>query len=127
MPELPDLVHIEAILRGTLVGRLVTDARMGDPTGVKRYNTLSTEPLEKWKRTLAGPERKRWCRHYLRWIGEEHLTLMGYNLEELLAELDSVPTRWNKFGSDLVRSGYAATNRSGKRGAARLLWRKGGL
>jgi hypothetical protein len=99
------------------------DARMGDPTGTKRYDSLSTEPLNKWKRTLADPVRKRWCRHYLRWIGDERLALMGYSLGELLAELDAVPTRLNRIGPDLARSGYAASNRLGKRAAARLLWR----
>ena len=28
---------------------------MGDPTGVDRYQELSTEPLDKWKRTLGNP------------------------------------------------------------------------
>ena len=32
MPELPDLVHVEAGLRAALVGRRIAAARTGDPT-----------------------------------------------------------------------------------------------
>ncbi len=32
MPELPDLVHVEEVLRGALAGRTITAARTGDPT-----------------------------------------------------------------------------------------------
>ncbi len=32
MPELPDLAHVEAKLRPALTGRVITDARTGDPT-----------------------------------------------------------------------------------------------
>ncbi len=32
MPELPDLAHVESVLRPALVGRRVTSARTGDPT-----------------------------------------------------------------------------------------------
>ena len=32
MPELPDLVHVEDVLRGALVGKTIAAARTGDPT-----------------------------------------------------------------------------------------------
>jgi formamidopyrimidine-DNA glycosylase len=32
MPELPDLVHVEDVLRGALAGKTITAARTGDPT-----------------------------------------------------------------------------------------------
>ncbi|HEY6477304.1 MAG TPA: DNA-formamidopyrimidine glycosylase family protein, partial [Polyangia bacterium] len=32
MPELPDLVHVEDVLRGALAGKTISAARTGDPT-----------------------------------------------------------------------------------------------
>jgi Sulfotransferase family len=77
--------------------------RMGDPTGVKRYTTLSTEPARKWKGTLANPLRKAWCRRYLRFLGDERLAAMGYDGDELLRELDAQPTTLTSFIPDLGR------------------------
>jgi Sulfotransferase family len=67
------------------------EGRMGDPTGVKRYAALSTAPREKWKRTLANPLRKAWCRRYLGFLGHERLAAMGYDAEQMLRELDAQP------------------------------------
>lgn len=75
--------------------------RPGDKLGVKNYQTLSKEPLEKWKNILANPIRKAWCRRYLRWIGRERLAVMGYDLDELLAELDTIPFSLSFVGSDM--------------------------
>jgi hypothetical protein len=77
--------------------------RMGDHAGVAAYQGLSREPLEKWKTTLASPLRKRWCRRYLHWIGRDRLAVMGYDLDELLGELDSIPTRYATLLSDSLR------------------------
>ena len=100
------------------------EARMGDPTGTKRYRALSTESLDKWKATLRTPVRKRWSKGYLRWIGAERLAVMGYDLEELLRELEAVPSSPRRLGSDVARASYAWFNRTGRRAAAALLWRK---
>ena len=99
-------------------------ARMGDPTGSRRYDAISTESVDRWEGTLRTPVRKAWCRSYLRWIGEERLALMGYRLEELLAQLDAVPPSAGRLGSDLARASYAWFNRVGRRTAAAVLWRK---
>lgn len=82
------------------------DARMGDHTGSRAYGSLNTEPLTKWRSTITNPVRKRWCRSYLRWIGEHRLSVMGYNLSQLLHELDAVPGDSRRLGSDLVRGSY---------------------
>lgn len=65
--------------------------RMGDPTGVKRYSALSSEPNEKWKTVLANPLRVEWCRRYLRILGDERLAVMGYDGDTLRGELDALP------------------------------------
>jgi hypothetical protein len=79
------------------------DGRMGDQTGVRQYNRLSQEPRIKWMKTLGSPLRKAWCRRYLRWIGPERLHAMGYELDELLRELEAIPTSWRTVPSDALR------------------------
>jgi hypothetical protein len=79
------------------------DGRKCDHSGVKRYDRVSTEPLEGWKRTLDNPIRKRWCRRYLHWIGRDRLAIMGYDLDDLVADLDSLPTSYRWVGSDVGR------------------------
>lgn len=100
------------------------DARMGDPTGVDRYRELSTEPLEKWKALLRSPVRKRWARDYVRWIGADRLRTMGYDLDELLDEIDAMPTTLRGSASDVARGAYWWSDRVGRTKAAHLLWRR---
>lgn len=76
--------------------------RLGDKVGLERYRALSREPLEKWKCTLSNPLRKAWCRRYLRWLGPRRLSVMGYQLDALLAELDAIPTSCFMLLRDLV-------------------------
>jgi Sulfotransferase family len=75
--------------------------RMGDPTGRTKYSTLSTEPQQKWKGTLANPLRREWCRRYLRFLGSERLATMGYDLDKVVAEVDCQPTSLDSFAPDL--------------------------
>jgi hypothetical protein len=82
----------------------------GDPVGTRRYSALSREPLSKWRQTIKNPVRKAWCRRYLQWIGAERLAVMGYDLDRLLAELDSAeggleqaPADLGALGASLVR------------------------
>lgn len=99
-------------------------ARMGDPTGAKRYETIAAESLDRWKATLRTPVRKRWCRNYLEWIGQARLSTMGYDIQELTGALDAVPTSAHRLSSDVARGAYAWFNRIGRHTAAALLWRK---
>jgi hypothetical protein len=77
--------------------------RMGDPTGVKQYSALSTEPTHKWRSALANPLRKEWCRRYLRFFGDERLATMGYDGRQILQELESQPTSMESVLADLGR------------------------
>ncbi len=95
--------------------------RMGDPTGTRAYEGLSTAPLAKWKRTLANPFRKRWAADYLRWIGKDRLGLMGYDVNELLAELDAIRSTPSRLGSDLTRSAYGSWKGRRRDSAFRML------
>lgn len=87
-------------------GRPGSRPPMGDNPGKKRYSRVSQEPLTKWRQSLSNPVRKAWSRRYLRWIGADRLATMGYDLDELLAELDSLPTSSRRLGSDLLHGGY---------------------
>lgn len=57
MPELPDLVHVEATLRGRVVGRQIADARTGDPT-VLRLMLRDPFPQRLVGRTVTAVERR---------------------------------------------------------------------
>lgn len=77
------------------------NGRMGDPTGVRAYRHLSTEPREKWRDTMANPLRREWCRRYLRFLGAERLAAMGYDEAALQAELRSLPGGYEHLLGDL--------------------------
>lgn len=76
------------------------EGKMGDPIGTKKYNTISREPMEKWKKTMAGPLRKAWARRYLKWLGRKRIEQMGYDIETLLCDLDAIPTKYTNLPSD---------------------------
>ncbi len=82
------------------------EGRAGDPTGMYRYQTISKEPLTKWQYILCNPLRKRWCRRYLQWIGRERLQVMGYELDQLLSDLEAAPTTFTQIGSDVARMSF---------------------
>lgn len=79
------------------------EGKMGDPSGSKLYSQVSNEPLNKWKKTLCNPLRKWWCKHYLLWLGNERLEVMGYNFNDLILELDTIPFSTRFLFSDLFR------------------------
>lgn len=89
----------EAALTGFAAVEL--EGRMGDPTGRRAYRSLSSDPQEKWRATLANPVRREWCRRYLRFLGEERLAAMGYDLGQLSDELNALPSSRDGLATDL--------------------------
>lgn len=89
----------EAALTG--FAEVEVEGRMGDPTGRLAYRSLSSDPQEKWRATLANPVRREWCRRYLRFLGEERLAAMGYDLVQLTEELSSLPASRDGLATDL--------------------------
>lgn len=84
--------------------KVALKGRYGDTAVAgKKYEFISSEPLEKWKATLAGPLRITWCRRYLNWIGRERLAVMGYDLDQLMEELNSISSKYDRVASDAVR------------------------
>jgi Sulfotransferase family len=82
-------------------GEVQLCGRMGDHTGVERYSQVSAEPAQKWAQTIGNPLRTIWCRRYLRFLGEERLSVMGYDADELVEQLDSQPLSTSLLLGDL--------------------------
>lgn len=99
------------------------EARMGDKTGA--YESLTVEPIDKWKRSLTSGLRVDWCRRYVQWIGEHRLAVMGYDFEELLASLDAVPARRRSTASDATRMMYGTFAANRRASAFRHLTERG--
>jgi hypothetical protein len=76
-----------------------------DPTGPGRYDSVSTDPLGRWMHTMGNPLRRAWARRYVRWIGRERLSLMGYVLDGILDELDAIPFGVRRLGPDVLAAG----------------------
>ena len=71
-------------------------------SGINKYDDLSTEPIVKWKKVINNPLRKLWCKKYVRWLGCGRLDDMGYNHDNLLAELNEVQTSSKGLFADSV-------------------------
>ena len=84
------------------------EGALGDPTGTRLYTRLDRAPISKWRRTVDNPVRKMWCRRYLLWVGRERLSHMGYDLDEILAELDAIDSTLDGTLSDVSRLGASA-------------------
>ena len=84
----------------SMFSEVALEGRFGDPFGVHNYRSLSTEPLAKWRTRISNPIRRDWCRRHLRWLGHDRLALMGYDLNELLDELDAAPMSRQHLATD---------------------------
>jgi hypothetical protein len=93
--------------------------RMGDPTGVRNYTALSREPLDKWRQTIANPLRRAWCQRYLRWLGQERLAEMGYDLATLRRELSGTGAGHEHLLDDAARLGASVVREALKAHAPR--------
>jgi hypothetical protein len=81
--------------------------RIQDPNvGSEGFKTVRTDRVAQWRTVLANPVRQAWCRRYLRWLGRDRLAVMGYDLDELLADLASVPASSRFIVSDAVKVPY---------------------
>jgi formamidopyrimidine-DNA glycosylase len=72
MPELPDLVHVEAGLRAAVAGKRIAAARTGDPT-VLRVMVTDPFPAVLVGRTLEGVDRRG---HFMRFALDGDLVLV---------------------------------------------------
>ena len=84
------------------------EGHFGDSKGIKQYQSISQAPLDKWQGILNNPIRRFWCRRYLRWMGQERLAVMGYDLDALLTVLETMPLNLRFIGSDIVDMVYGS-------------------
>lgn len=99
--ELPaDSIAVSSFSKVSLKGN------MGDATGQKLYKEIDTKPIDKWTKTLTNPLRRNWTKRYLRWIGRERLSVIGYDFDLLSDELHGLPYSLDKLGSDSLRILY---------------------
>jgi hypothetical protein len=76
----------------------------GDPTGQYKYRSVSKGSMDSWKTVMGNPFRKAWSRNYLEWVGQERLETMGYDIRELIADMDSQPASYKYMVSDVIRN-----------------------
>jgi len=84
-----------------------TKGRMGDPTGVLDYKSVSTEPLDKWKLTFATKYRKKIALNYLKNIEDSVFLTQGYSKIDLIEETENIPAKQSKYLSDRIDVFYS--------------------
>ena len=73
-----------------------TKGRMGDPSGVKEYKSISISSLSKWKKTFDNTFRKNMIYKYIECMDSNVLEIQGYKKEEILNEIKSFDVK-NSF------------------------------
>ena len=86
--------------------------RMGDPTGIKEYSSISTRSLDKWKKTFSNPLRKRWIKLYITSINERKLSRVGYSKNDILKDIIQIKLNYKYIFSDLFRMLYGVLDRN---------------
>ena len=65
---------------------------MGDPTGQKKFDNLSSLSVGKWKNSITSLHRKKWLIHYLDFLGKDLCDDLGYNYSNLRDEINALST-----------------------------------
>lgn len=96
--EYLDLEYDKKVLKN--FDRVELKGGFGDKKGTNKYNKINKETLEKWTETIKNPVRKKWVKSYIKWIGRKDLNLIGYDLDEMLHQVDQVPISLGQTLSD---------------------------
>lgn len=83
-----DIDYSEALLQN-FSGQVMT-GRMGDPTGFKEYQTVSSASLDKWKLSFRTHFRQALLRKYVEKLGAKTLELQRYSQKDILEEVDTI-------------------------------------
>ena len=67
------------------------NGRMGDKTGYFNYKAIDSSSLEIWKQSFSNPIRQYWAKNYIHWLGKQRLQKMGYDDEQLLQQVSTLP------------------------------------
>lgn len=76
--------------------------KLGDPTGYKKFNTISPKSIGIWKITMSNPIRLLVLRKYIKQFAPEVLSAHGVDQESLLKEIRSSSWKSNNFFKDIV-------------------------
>ncbi len=82
---------------------LTFEGSMGDQVGTRDYSAIEESVAAKWRRTICNPLRKTWCIRYLRWVGARRLGTMGYDMDDLMAQLTDLPAGSKHLTGDALR------------------------
>lgn len=89
------------------MGQVGNNWGMGDRVGLRRYgNELSNASVNRWQATISNGFRARWCQQYLRWLGENRMTAMGYDYDKAVLQLRTIRLFDRKLLSDLARNSW---------------------
>ncbi len=91
-----------------------TKGRMGDPTGVKEYRTISIASLKKWKTTFNTRFRRQVAFDYLNSIGDQTLSIQGYDKSKLLNEVQGIKVNFSISIKDRIDICYTKVVRYSK-------------
>ncbi|MBC8453854.1 sulfotransferase [PVC group bacterium] len=83
----------------------------GDQVGTKRYEVVSADSIDAWHHVLNSPIRKSWAKKYLNWIGNERIEFMGYDINILLSQIETIPSAFSLIPSDFIHSIYGGAYR----------------
>lgn len=86
--------------------------------GSEGFRSVRSDRVDQWRSVLANPIRRAWCRRYLRWLGPDRLAVMGYDLDVVLDELQSLPRSSRFVLSDMARIPYDYAYRTLELGVA---------
>ena len=79
------------------------DGRMGDPTGIHRYQKIESATRDNWRGLFNNPVRRRWAQKYLDWVGADRLRYMGYDRKELESSITNGPASLRRLFTDTGR------------------------
>lgn len=77
--------------------------KMGDQFGTKKYQTIESETLEKWKTTIGTRLRKKYVVYYLKKIGSETIQKMGYDMNTLIEKVNQLDSKNTYLFTDILQ------------------------
>jgi len=81
----------------TAFSKQETKGSLGDPTGIKKYNTISDKSLYSWKKVFNSIIRKRFAFSLLNKIDNSDLLIQGYDKEKIELEIKTLNNKNNKY------------------------------
>lgn len=72
-----------------------TKGSLGDPTGVKKYTTISRKSIDNWKHVFNSSIRKRYALWLLKEIHDNDLKTQGYHKEKIIKEIKGLNSKNN--------------------------------